>query len=171
VRKRPWVLGRMALLQVPDDGFGMVTMMLASPTGIGDLSLSHAQEKSRLLARGLFRGLHLFPFCDEYRRVRVFRRACCEGCATIVSMAKRMPADLSGQAAGVGGETTAPERDQQWSAQGWLDHESGDVMGKFTHQLGKKFPRENLSKGKAQARVRSWGRVRKNRQTGRQVRD
>ena len=46
-------------------------MMLASPTGIGDLSLSHAQEKSRLLLGRFGGGPHLFPFRAEYRRARV----------------------------------------------------------------------------------------------------
>jgi hypothetical protein len=46
-------------------------MMLASPTGIGDLSLSHAQEKSRLLLGSFFGGPHLFPFRAEYRSARV----------------------------------------------------------------------------------------------------
>jgi hypothetical protein len=94
------VLERMTHLQVPDDGFGMVTMMLASPTGIGDLALSHAQKKSRLLARGVLRGFHLFPFRDEYRRARGFRRACGEGCVALVYMAKPMPSDLAGQNGG-----------------------------------------------------------------------
>jgi hypothetical protein len=65
------VLERMTHLQVPYDGFGMVTMMLASPTCIGDLSLSHAQKKSRLLLRGFLRCPHLFPFRAECRIARV----------------------------------------------------------------------------------------------------
>jgi len=65
------VLERMTHLQVPDDGFGMVTMMLAPPTRIGDMSLSHAQNKSRLLLRGFLGWTHLFPFRDEYRIARV----------------------------------------------------------------------------------------------------
>jgi hypothetical protein len=65
------MLERMTYLQVPDDWFGMVTMMLAPPTRIGDVSLSHAQNKSGLLLRGVLRWTHLFSFRDEYRIARV----------------------------------------------------------------------------------------------------
>jgi hypothetical protein len=65
------VLERMTHLQVPDDGCGMVTMMLAPPTRIGDVSLSQAQNKSQLLLRGFLGWTHLFSFRDEYRIARV----------------------------------------------------------------------------------------------------
>jgi hypothetical protein len=77
------MLERMTYLQVPDDWFGMVTMMLAPPTRIGDVSLSHAQNKSRLLLRGFLGCTHLFPFRDEYRIAWVFCLACGEGCLSI----------------------------------------------------------------------------------------
>ena len=62
-------------------------MVLAPPTRIGDLSLSHAQEKSRLLLRGFLGCAHFFSFRDEYRIARVFCLACCEGCLSITQSA------------------------------------------------------------------------------------
>ena len=59
-------------------------------------------------------------------------------------MAKRMPSDLSGEPAGQVSSMTGPERYQHWGVQGWFGHESGYLMVKFTHQLGKKFPCEDL---------------------------
>jgi hypothetical protein len=46
------------------------------------------------------------------------------------------PDSLQGQM----GRMTGPERSQHGGAQGELRHESGDLMAKCTHQLGKKCP-------------------------------
>ena len=46
-------------------------MVFAPPTRIGDVSLSHAQEKSGLLLCGFLGCSHLFSFRDEYRIARV----------------------------------------------------------------------------------------------------
>ena len=51
-------------------------MVLAPPTRIGDPSLAYAQEKSRLLLRGLLGWAQFFSFRDEYRLARV----CCLAC-------------------------------------------------------------------------------------------
>jgi hypothetical protein len=48
-----------------------LTPLVAAPAGVGELPHVHAEHESGLLLRGVLRGPHVFPFCDEYRSVRV----------------------------------------------------------------------------------------------------
>jgi hypothetical protein len=65
------VLARLTRLQVLHHLGDMVTLMLAFPAGIGEVSQVHAEHESELLRRGGLRGPHVYSFRAEYRRRRI----------------------------------------------------------------------------------------------------
>jgi hypothetical protein len=68
VRERRWVLKRLAPLQVLHHLGDMVTLMVAAPAGIGEVSHVHAEHEPGLLLGGWFGWPHVFPFRAEDRR-------------------------------------------------------------------------------------------------------
>jgi hypothetical protein len=66
------VLARVTPLQVLHHLGDMVTLMVAAPAGIGEVSHVHAEQESGLLLDGCFGWPHVSPFCDEYRKAWVF---------------------------------------------------------------------------------------------------
>ena len=65
------MLERLTPLQVLHHLGDMVTLMVAAPAGIGEVSHMHAEHESGLFLRGVFRCPHVFPFRDEDRRAWV----------------------------------------------------------------------------------------------------
>jgi hypothetical protein len=62
---------RLTHLQVLHHLGDMVTLMVAAPAGIGEVSHVHAEHESGLFLGGVLRGLHVSPFRDEAHRARL----------------------------------------------------------------------------------------------------